>query len=96
MSSINAIGSQVNFTGAKKSSKNADKQNIKELGGRSFEEKYKTEDGKPVNVTTANLGILGGDFILDHAIEIGLAAVTFVALALKGKISNERGYRRHC
>ncbi len=85
MSSINAIGSQVNFTGAKKSSKNADKQNIKELGGRSFEEKYKTEDGKPVNVTTANLGILGGDFILDHAIEIGLAAVTFVALALKGK-----------
>ena len=85
MSSINAIGSQVNFTGAKKSSKHADKQNIKELGGRSFEEKYKTEDGKPVNVTTANLGILGGDFILDHAIEIGLAAVTFVALALKGK-----------
>jgi len=89
MSSINAIGSQINFTGTKNSSKTASKSakkpDIKELGGRSFEEKYKSEDGKPVNVTTANLGILGGDFILDHAIEIGLAAITFVALALKGR-----------
>lgn len=88
MSSVNAIGSQinsqVNFTGSKKSSKKAEKQNLKELGGRTFEEKY-SKDGKPVNMTTANFGILSGDFILDHAIEIGLATVTFVALALKGK-----------
>ncbi len=84
MSSINAIGSQVNFTGAKKSSKNADKQNIKELGGRSFEEKYSI-DGKPVNVTTANAGILFKDYIIDHLIEYAVAGVTFVAVALKGK-----------
>ncbi len=87
MSSINAINSQLNFTGAKNSrhaSKADNKPNVKELGGRTFEEKY-SKDGEPVNVTTANLGILGGDFILDHAIEIGLAAITFVALALKGR-----------
>ncbi len=91
MSSINAIGSQinsqVNFTGSKKSSKKADgtkKQDLSKLGGRTFEEKY-SKDGKPVNMTTANAGILLGDYILDHLIEFTVAGVTFVALALKGK-----------
>ncbi len=91
MSSINAIGSQinsqVNFTGSKKTSKKAndtEKQDLSKLGGRTFEEKY-SKDGKPVNMTTANAGILIGDYVLDHLIEFAVAGVTFVALALKGK-----------
>lgn len=87
MSSINSINAQTSFTGLKKGVKKAGKNGSEErkLGGnKSFEEKY-SKDGKPVNVTTANLGILSADFILDHLLQIGVATLTFVALALKGK-----------
>ncbi len=88
MLSVNSINSQVNFSGSKKAPKEAkkDKPKLSELGGRTFEEKYaSTKDGKPVNVTTANAGILFGDYILDHLIEFAVAGVAFVGVGLKSK-----------
>ncbi len=84
MSSINSINAQTSFTGSKKAEK-SEKRNLKELGGgKTFAQKY-SKDGKAANITTANLGIYGSDYILDHAIQIGVAGTTFAALALKGK-----------
>lgn len=85
MSSVNAINTNVSFGRAKAASKNqADVQQPKpkfsELGGRTMSEKY-----GDVNINTNTAKFILGDYILDHAIEFGSAALIFLGALAKGK-----------
>ena len=87
MSSVNAINSNVSFGRAKAASKKAAETEIKqpkpkfsELGNRTMSEKY-----GDVNINTNTAKFILGDYILDHAIEFGSAALIFLGALAKGK-----------
>ncbi len=87
MSSVNAISSNVSFGRAKAASKKAAEAEVKqpkpkfsELGDRTMAEKY-----GDVNINTNTAKFILGDYILDHAIEFGSAALIFLGALAKGK-----------